>query len=176
MVSLISVCHMYVLLNRLFVKFSKMNKQCYNKENHTRAGITPHRWKVLALWLNPCIWYSLLCVCFRELAKLFCTESSHRKELISFLSSLINLLNVSDVRGLQTSITNPRPRRRVFAHSRSAPSFSVLSITHEQFTASTVELTAARTNRQFPWGGGRVTFTLHCNSLSSLWSCSSSTL
>lgn len=57
---------------------------------------------------------------FRELVKLFCTESSHRKELMTFLSSLIISLNVSDVWSLQTSITNPQPVKRVLARSRSA--------------------------------------------------------
>ncbi|CAF91966.1 unnamed protein product, partial [Tetraodon nigroviridis] len=51
----------------------------------------------------------------RELVKLFCTESSHRNELMPFLSSLVVSLDVSDMQSLQInhisrSISQPQPK------------------------------------------------------------------
>lgn len=65
-------------------------------------------------YINSSDTNSPVCACFlclRELVKLFCTERSHIKELMPFLTGLITSLDVSDVRSLQTSINNPQPAR-----------------------------------------------------------------
>ena len=70
-------------------------------------------------------------VCFRELVKLFCTESIQGKELFlrTFLHGLITSLDVSYKWSLQTLITNPG--KRAFARSQSpCRSLSFLSHFH----------------------------------------------
>lgn len=67
----------------------------------------------LCVFLCACVcvlidWLIGRLVCCRELVKLFCTESSHRKELMPFLSNLIILLDVSDTRWLQKSTSQPQ--------------------------------------------------------------------
>lgn len=115
------------------------------------------------MYFGECVCLAVPCnpvtfVCFRELVKLFCTEISHRKDLMHFLTGLITSLDVSDIWSLQALITNPYPVKRVIACSWSFMlSFSILSITHSNTqTTTTTELTIARINRPFPWRESRL--------------------
>ncbi len=111
--------------------------------------------------LSVCVYVCMyVCVCFRELVKLFCTESSHRKELMPFLTGLITSLSVSDIWSVQTLITNPHPRSRSSCHS-------LFFLSHLHALPPPPQ-SVARTNRLvLPEG---VPFTLHGNLRSSLWS------